>query len=547
MIIDTQKQNKLVAVYGRVSSSNQENEGTIETQLSAVNKFVLEKGYIVVQKYIDEGWSGDNLARPALDQLRMDAKKKIFDAVVIYDPDRLARRGAWQEVVMEELRELEIDVLFVTVPQAKTDEDQIMYKMRGVFSEYERMKIKERFRLGKVRKAQEGHIIATEAPYGYTFIKKNGKRGDQDFHQGYYEINGREAQIVKNLFSWVADEGLTLRGVVRRFQELDIQPRKSKRGVWSTSTLSTLLRNKTYIGEAHYGASYAVVPTNPLKKTAYKKIKKTSRRMKPESEWIKITSVPKIIDEALFVRVQERLTANFQMCVRNTKNEYLLSHRIWCPCGCRRAGEGPMHGKHLYYRCTSRVKAFPLPSNCAEKGLNARIVDTLVWQRIAKLMSSTELLVKQAECWFNNQNKGTRTSVINIEETKREIAKLKDQEDRYAKAYGASAITIDQLKEYTFPLKEKISSFNNQITTAQSESERINEATIPQLNEIEAFTQKAQQMLRDLKFQPKQAIVRNVVDRVIGSRTELQVYGFIPIENINVFIINWDSWTTECW
>ncbi len=144
---------KIIAIYGRVSSSNQENEGTIETQLSAVYAFAKEKGYIIAEKYIDEGWSGDILARPSLDKLRMDAKNKNWEAVLIYDPDRLARRGAWQEVVIEELQELEIEVLFVTIPQPKTDEDKIMYKMRGVFTEYERMKIKERFRLGKVRKA----------------------------------------------------------------------------------------------------------------------------------------------------------------------------------------------------------------------------------------------------------------------------------------------------------------------------------------------------------------------------------------------------------
>ena len=191
---------KLIATYGRVSTSNQENEGTIETQLSAVNQFAEKNGYTIVKQYIDNGWSGDSLARPALDQLRMDAKNKNWEAVLIYDPDRLARRGAWQEVVIEELKDLDVEVLFVTIPKPKTDEDIIMYKMRGVFTEYERMKIKERFRLGKVRKANEGHIIVSEAPYGYTFILKKGKKGDADFHQGYYEINEREAQIVKNIF-----------------------------------------------------------------------------------------------------------------------------------------------------------------------------------------------------------------------------------------------------------------------------------------------------------------------------------------------------------
>jgi site-specific DNA recombinase len=530
---------KLIATYGRVSTSNQENEGTIETQLSAVNQFAEKNGYTIVKQYIDNGWSGDSLARPALDQLRMDAKNKNWEAVLIYDPDRLARRGAWQEVVIEELKDLDVEVLFVTIPKPKTDEDIIMYKMRGVFTEYERMKIKERFRLGKVRKANEGHIIVSEAPYGYTFILKKGKKGDADFHQGYYEINEREAQIVKNIFSWVDNDGLRLRGIVKKLQELGIPPRKSKRGVWNTSTLSTLLRNRTYIGEGHYGASYATMPINPTKKGGYKKIKKTSRRFKPENEWIKIAT-PKILDEELFNRVGEILKSNFQMSVRNTKNEYLLTGKIWCDCGRRRAGEGPQCGKHLYYRCTDRIKSFPLKPNCKEKGLNARIVDPLVWKKTKELMSSPKLLLKQIERWRDNQKKGICPSIINTEETKKEIFKLKDQEDRYAKAYGAGVITIEQLKEYLAPVKEKIFSFENQIAKADLESQQGGIKTFPELNQIEAFTQKTSKALSgNLSFDSKKAIIRNIIDRVVGTRENLQVYVYIPVEsNINVFTIN---------
>ena len=538
---------KLIATYGRVSTSNQENEGTIETQLSAVNQFAEKNGFTIVKQYIDNGWSGDSLARPALDQLRMDAKNKNWEAVLIYDPDRLARRGAWQEVVIEELKDLDIEVLFVTIPKPKTDEDIIMYKMRGVFTEYERMKIKERFRLGKVRKANEGHIIVSEAPYGYTFILKKGKKGDADFHQGYYEINEREAQIVKNIFSWVDNDGLRLRGIVKKLQELGIPPRKSKRGVWNTSTLSTLLRNRTYIGEGHYGASYATVPVNPTKKGGYKKIKKTSRRMKPENEWIKIAT-PKIIDEELFDRVGQILKSNFQMSVRNTKNEYLLTGKIWCNCEKRRAGEGPQRGKHLYYRCTDRIKSFPLQPSCKEKGLNARIVDSLVWKKTKELMSSPDLLVKQIERWNNNQKKGICTSTINTEETKKEISKLKDQESRYTKAYGAGVLTMNQLKEYLAPVKEKMFSFENQIAKAELESQQVGIKTFPELNQIEAFTQDASQVLSgNLSFISKKAIIRNVIDRVVGTREKLQVYGYIPVEsNINVFTINRNCRSAKC-
>jgi site-specific DNA recombinase len=95
-----------------------------------------------------------------------------------------------------------------------------MYGVRGIFAEYERTKIAERFRLGKVRKAKEGHIITGAAPYGYTLVtKREGK-------PGYYEIHRDEAAIVRRIFSFVADEGLTIRKLSRRLHELGITPQR---------------------------------------------------------------------------------------------------------------------------------------------------------------------------------------------------------------------------------------------------------------------------------------------------------------------------------
>ena len=80
-----------------------------------------------------------------------------------------------------------------------------MYGVRGILAEYERTKIAERFRLGKIRKAKEGHIMTGEAPYGYTLIRRKDK------NPGYYEIKHDEAAMVKRIFLFVADEGMTLK------------------------------------------------------------------------------------------------------------------------------------------------------------------------------------------------------------------------------------------------------------------------------------------------------------------------------------------------
>lgn len=536
---------KLISIYARVSTARQEEEQTVLNQLDTLREHAKKNNWIIVEEYVDDGWSGDVLARPALDKLRQDAKSKAWNSVLIYDPDRLARRYSYQELVTDELREAGIEVLFMTISAPKNSEDKILYGVRGLFAEYERTKIAERFRLGKLRKVREGHILVSEPLYGYTYIPKNDKV------HGYYVENPEESRIIKMIFDWVANQGMTLRKVVRKLQEMGIKPRKSKRGVWNTSTLCTLLRNRAYVGEARWGTSYAVVPENPLKVEKYRKLKKTSRKIKPKEDWIASSiPVPAIIDLEIFERAGKQLDANFALCKRNKKNEYLLAGKIKCLCGKTRTGEGPMQGKHLYYRCSDRVLSFPLPRTCVEKGINARIADQLVWGKITELMSSPDLLYGQIERWFNSLNVKKDNTQVDVSFLNNEVEKLKLQEERYSKAYGAGVFTLEQLKEYSAPVREKIADLKKQIAHAMSETshEKINKK--PNKEEIDKFATKSLETLKNLSFQSKREIVVSVIDKVVGTQKELQVFGYIPITSNNYVeykTISGNCWTPECW
>ena len=536
----TDKQVKLIATYARVSTSHQEEQQTIQNQSNALREFASKNNYTIVEEYTDDGWSGDMLARPALDKLRQDAKNKIWEAALIYDPDRLARRYSYQELVMDELREAGIEIMFITVSAPKNSEDKILHGVRGLFAEYERAKITERFRLGKLRKVKEGHILVSEPLYGYNYIPK------QDNRHGYFEINPEEARVIKMIFLWVAEEGLTIRAVIRRLQEMGIKPRKSKRGVWSTSTLSTLLRHRAYIGEEHWGSSYEVVPDNPLKHEKYRKMKKTSRRKKPKEEWLTIP-VPSIIKLEVFEKVGRQLQSNYTFCQRNKKNEYLLSGKIECTCGRKRAGEGALHGKHLYYRCADRVYSFPLPHKCREKGINARIADELVWQKITKLMTSPELLSKQVSRWVRSGQDKSQAAFVDVDSLKCQVDKLKGQEERYSKAYGVGVFSLDQLKEYTSPIREKIGQIGEQIIGANREANRT-QLEVPDQTEMVSFTHKARTTLQGLNFEAKRAIILNTVERVVGTKQNLQVYGYISItQNVSFNTIGRYCRTAERW
>jgi site-specific DNA recombinase len=254
--------------------------------------------------------------------------------------------------------------------------------------------------------------------------------------------------------------------------------------------------------------------------------------MRPEEEWIaSAIPVPKIIEREQFMRAREQLKRNFALCQRNKKNEYLLAGRIQCSCGRRRTGEGPMHGKYLYYRCSDRVLSFPLPSACKERGINARIADKLVWQKVANLMSSPELLVKQVERWMNTKRAKTKSPFGDIAIMEKEISKLKDQEERYNKAYGAALFTIEKLKEYTGPIRERVATLESQIIKAGQEAGRINVDVLPTETETKIFAREAQKALHNLNFETRRTIVLNTIEKIIGTQQYLQVYGYIPVTN----------------
>ena len=107
---------KKVALYVRVSSEKQEKEKTIESQLEVLRGICKEKGLDIIKEYSDNGYSGSLLERPALDELRDDAKNGLFDTLYIYSPDRLSRNHLNQLLIARELKKHNIEIIFRDKP-----------------------------------------------------------------------------------------------------------------------------------------------------------------------------------------------------------------------------------------------------------------------------------------------------------------------------------------------------------------------------------------------------------------------------------------------
>ena len=167
--------NKPAALYARVSSDQQKENHTIQSQTAALIEYAKTHGYAVPSQwqFQDEGYSGATLLRPGLEGLRDLAAAGQIAAVLVYSPDRLSRKYAYQVLLAEEFSRSGVELVFLQAPSAATAEDQLLVQLQGMIAEYERAQIAERSRRGKRHRAQLGSInVLCGAPYGYRYVKK---------------------------------------------------------------------------------------------------------------------------------------------------------------------------------------------------------------------------------------------------------------------------------------------------------------------------------------------------------------------------------------
>src|ERR1700759_4469661 len=112
-----------VALYARVSSEQQTEQGTIASQVTALEAKIIEDGLHLEpdHRFIDEGYSGATLVRPALERLRDAMAAGSIDRVYVHSPDRLARRYAYQVLLIDEFRRARVGGGFLNRPIGGSD------------------------------------------------------------------------------------------------------------------------------------------------------------------------------------------------------------------------------------------------------------------------------------------------------------------------------------------------------------------------------------------------------------------------------------------
>jgi site-specific DNA recombinase len=299
------------AFYAGVSDEQQAAAHTIESQIAALNERGSSDGMPVPpeRQFVDDGYSGATLIRPALDRLRDLVNVGAIDRICVHSPDRLARNYAYQVLLLDEWRRRGVELVFLKQPLGQSPEDDLLLQVQGILAEYERAKIMERSRRGKKRAAQSGFLnVMSGAPFGYRYVSVREGGGLARF-----EPVAEQAKVVQQIFSWIGRDQCSLAEICRRLHKA-ATPTATGKPIWSREAVWHVLQNPAYMGQAAYGKTHMMPrgkksrlraarghPTQPRRSNAPKPA--------DPKEWVFVT-VPALVDDALFRAAHAQLEEN---------------------------------------------------------------------------------------------------------------------------------------------------------------------------------------------------------------------------------------------
>jgi len=520
------------AIYARVSSARQKEEQTIGSQTAALREAAGQWGLDVPAEWIfeDEGYSGASLVRPALERLRDLAAQVPVDVVLCYAPDRLARKYAYQALLIDEFNKVGTEIRFIKSRKAETPEDELLLQFQGMISEYERAQIVERTRRGKAHRARAGVInVLSGAPYGYRYIRRS------DVSEARYEIIETEAAVVRELFRRYNDNQASIGELARWLTDEQIPTRTGKTR-WDRSTIWGMLRNPAYAGRAGFLKTGSTDRRAALNRTARRQGRASSRntatRPRPQADWIEI-AVPAIVSDDTFNLAARRLADNQRFAARNSKEPSLLMGLAACQsCGYAyyRTSTRTKNRKIYYYRCLgSDDYRYPGGRVCDNKPVRADYLDDVVWGQVTALLADPRLVQAEldrrlAELRAANPATSERARLeLDRTRTTKAIHRL-------VQAYQEDLITLDELRARMPDLRAKDTSL--QASLDALDAQLLNRDTYLKLAEdLETFLARLRDQADTATIEDRQRVLRNVVKEVLVGPERVIVRHCIPIRD----------------
>ena len=295
-------------------------------------------------------------------------------------PDRLARAYAYQVLVLDELEQFGVRVLFADAPALDDDpQARLLTQVQGVIAEYERAKISERNRRGRLFRARAGEIVTWKVPYGYRRVPRDAAGPAR------LEIFEPEAAVVRRIYDDYVNGGLSIRHIMRALNAEQVSTPTGK-AEWWHSTLCRILTNEAYVGRLYFNQTETVSTNYP---TSSGRRRSTTQRRRPREEWIDIPCPP-ILTDAVFEAAQRVSRDNSRWSPRNLHDEaWLLRGLVRCgtcdTClNSHKLGRNSDGEKvHRYYTCRNKARSgVPGQQLCPERSVRADVLDTFVFEQV---------------------------------------------------------------------------------------------------------------------------------------------------------------------
>lgn len=527
-----------VALYARVSSDRQADEGTVASQVEALRQRIAADGHQLdpEMSFLDEGSSGSTLLRPALERLRDQAAAGTLDCLYVLDPDRLARQYVYQFLLLREFQEAGVTVVFLNRALGPSPEDNLLLQVQGVIAEYERAKIKERCRRGKLHAAQQGQVaVLGKAPYGYRYVRKQDGNGI-----ARYEIDWEKAQVVRQIFTWVVAERLSLRAVGRRLEQQGI-PSPAGKPRWPAAAISRLLGNPAYQGTAYFGKTctvarqpqrlrpargHAAVPRRPVTVIANE-----------ESQRIKI-AVPALVSAELFAAAAEQLTENRRRCrAQRTGARHLLQGLVVCAaCGygwCASTRHWVSVSGEVRTTCRYRCGGWLVTGGdgqpvCQAPSLAAAELEEAVWQDVVQLLRQPAQIEEEYERRWQGAERpgaadtGSATAAGQVAKVKKTIARLID-------SYSEGLLEKAEFEPRLRAARERLARLEAAAQTEAEEQAGRAELRLV-IGHLQAFAERIQEGLQAADWALQRGLIRALVRHIEVSAEAIRiVYKIAPV------------------
>lgn len=410
-----------VVLYLRVSTEEQAINGkSLDDQRREGERkardLAAESGADLQLFVFEDHHGGDLIERPILEEVRTFVRETKPDCFICLDPDRFSRSLKIQLIVADEIEENGTRLVFVLQDYDPTDMmSRAFFHFRGLMSELDKAKILDRTSRGKRAALRDGKIPHGLRLFGY------------DYHTDTKQlvVNEKEAQWVRQIFTWAREERLGPAYLVQRLSAAGVPTKLG--GKWRRCVVAGMLRNTAYMGVLIANRKDTRGLDAQRRLPATRRKRKLTAKQRDQSEWVNIP-VPSIVTESEFVAVQE-IRNTFKRQRKRTLR--LLSGVATCGlCG------SPMYyllsrPPDLYFlRCANRYPKERRGDNknhpCRQKHHLAAPIDKAVWNQIETWLVQPELLRDLLRRRSSDPSPPNRTP-NRTESLKTEVVTISDQ------------------------------------------------------------------------------------------------------------------------